>query len=490
MRAAALLVCCLCAHLAYANAVSTASTVSTGGVKPTKLRRSKGESKAKLRRRLGLGLADAAAKHGDAHAGGGLVGVIGAAEVVIVGASSSALSKGGASTSASTSAPKSAGADIVGQWGSAEDPTYRKLRYQVLSLLVPWMQQCQSPPLVGNMRTGMLRKLDVQGGNGSEDWISQDVELDVTTGVLSHYTEIVGKRILRGRYDINLCSVRPIDHIYHSAMYSFRIAFKADLKVDGGVGEVGGVVGGADGGVSKQIVIFSAEDEASLLYWFHSFLDCEVSLQQQRREREREEEEREQREQREREQSLLKQQEEKEREEKEGEEKERWEGEEGEGETASSTASAPAPITEHVDPPNPHDKILDRLAIRVTAASYPAQWLARRVRIWYLSAGFSLTQEQMGGFVGALRASGDAVLCSFADAEAGAGGGGTGAGGGRSVEAGAIASAEKGHRDFASMDWAALLDALKRHEMRSARAKASKIGAGSGVGAGTGAGAG
>jgi hypothetical protein len=131
MRAAAWLVGCLCAQLAYANAVSTAST-TTGGVKPTKLRRSKGESK-KLRRRLGLGLVDA--RHGDAHAGDGLVGSItGATEAATVGASPSSMSKGGASTSA----PKSAGADIVGQWGRAEDPTYRKLRYQVLSLLVPW----------------------------------------------------------------------------------------------------------------------------------------------------------------------------------------------------------------------------------------------------------------------------------------------------------------------------------------------------------------
>lgn len=66
------------------------------------------------------------------------------------------------------------------------------------------------------------------------------------------------KRIQRAKFDINMCSVKSIDQLFHSRLYSFKVTFKPEDPVE-----------------KKVTAVFAAEDEDALNYWLVSFEDCE-----------------------------------------------------------------------------------------------------------------------------------------------------------------------------------------------------------------------
>jgi hypothetical protein len=61
------------------------------------------------------------------------------------------------------------------------------------------------------------------------------------------------------KFDINLCTVKSIDQIYHSRLHCFKVTFRPD-----------------DPNEKKIVAVFAAEDEDTLNYWLVSFEDCEV----------------------------------------------------------------------------------------------------------------------------------------------------------------------------------------------------------------------
>lgn len=87
---------------------------------------------------------------------------------------------------------------------------------------------------------------------------------------------------------------------------------------------------------------------------------------------------------------------------------------------------------------NPRDVLLSKLKLSLNKVSYPAKKLARRIKVWYSSSGFSLTSdEEIQIFIQELRNSGDPVLISFAE-----------------------------EKFNGISDWANLLDLLRKYEQR------------------------
>jgi hypothetical protein len=87
---------------------------------------------------------------------------------------------------------------------------------------------------------------------------------------------------------------------------------------------------------------------------------------------------------------------------------------------------------------NPRDVLLSKLKLSLNKVSYPAKKLARRIKVWYSSSGFSLTSdEEIQIFIQELRKSGDPVLISFAE-----------------------------EKFNGISDWANLLDLLRKYEQR------------------------
>eukprot|EP00597_Dinobryon_sp_UTEXLB2267_P012265 CAMPEP_0170122228 /NCGR_PEP_ID=MMETSP0020_2-20130122/16510_1 /TAXON_ID=98059 /ORGANISM="Dinobryon sp., Strain UTEXLB2267" /LENGTH=1705 /DNA_ID=CAMNT_0010353037 /DNA_START=47 /DNA_END=5164 /DNA_ORIENTATION=+ len=92
----------------------------------------------------------------------------------------------------------------------------------------------------------------------------------------------------------------------------------------------------------------------------------------------------------------------------------------------SENASPPPPpikiapvevaITEAVvtAPSNPSDIHISQIRFHVKKVKYPAERLARRIKIWYCSSGFSLsTEQEIDQFVSELQQTGDSTLQSF-----------------------------------------------------------------------------
>lgn len=87
---------------------------------------------------------------------------------------------------------------------------------------------------------------------------------------------------------------------------------------------------------------------------------------------------------------------------------------------------------------NPRDALLSKLKLSLNKVSYPAKKLARRIKVWYSSSGFSLTSDdEIQIFIQELRKSGDPVLISFAE-----------------------------EKFNGISDWANLLDLLRKYEQR------------------------
>ena len=66
------------------------------------------------------------------------------------------------------------------------------------------------------------------------------------------------KKFQRAKFDINLCSVKSIDQLFHSRLYAFKITYKPE-----------------DPAEKKITAVFAAENEEILHYWLASFEDCE-----------------------------------------------------------------------------------------------------------------------------------------------------------------------------------------------------------------------
>ena len=82
----------------------------------------------------------------------------------------------------------------------------------------------------------------------------------------------------------------------------------------------------------------------------------------------------------------------------------------------SMQAFAPPPSLIPTVKINPRDVLLSKLKLSLNKVSYPAKKLARRIKVWYSSSGFSLTSdEEIQLFIQELRKSGDQVLISFAE---------------------------------------------------------------------------
>jgi hypothetical protein len=67
------------------------------------------------------------------------------------------------------------------------------------------------------------------------------------------------KRIQRAKFDINNCTVKSIDQLFHSRLHCFKVTHRPE-----------------DPAEKKITAVFAAEDEDSLNYWLISFEDCEV----------------------------------------------------------------------------------------------------------------------------------------------------------------------------------------------------------------------
>jgi hypothetical protein len=76
-----------------------------------------------------------------------------------------------------------------------------------------------------------------------------------------------------------------------------------------------------------------------------------------------------------------------------------------------------AVVVSHIAPPvKPSRQDLAGMQFVVKKVRYPADRLARRIKIWYCSSGFSLsTESSIQQFVNELRLTGDSTLESFAD---------------------------------------------------------------------------
>ena len=87
---------------------------------------------------------------------------------------------------------------------------------------------------------------------------------------------------------------------------------------------------------------------------------------------------------------------------------------------------------------NPIDTEISQMKLAVKGVQYPAERLARRIKIWYCSSGFSLsTEQEIQQFVRELRNTGDAVLEAFSEEKFGS-----------------------------ILDWANLLEVLRKYEQR------------------------
>lgn len=80
----------------------------------------------------------------------------------------------------------------------------------------------------------------------------------LTTPITSLLLYQHSKRFQRAKFDINLCSVKSIDQLFHSRLYSFKITYKPE-----------------DPAEKKITAVFAAENEDALHYWLASFEDCE-----------------------------------------------------------------------------------------------------------------------------------------------------------------------------------------------------------------------
>jgi hypothetical protein len=67
------------------------------------------------------------------------------------------------------------------------------------------------------------------------------------------------KRIQRAKFDINNCTVKSIDQLFHSRLHCFKVTHRPEDPTE-----------------KKVTAVFAAEDEDSLNYWLISFEDCEV----------------------------------------------------------------------------------------------------------------------------------------------------------------------------------------------------------------------
>lgn len=110
-------------------------------------------------------------------------------------------------------------------------------------------------------RSGYLLKLDAASKDiGEDSWINQFVTLDVSTGILEYYAEIAGRRILRGKVDINEASIKTIDYVYYGRLFSFKLMMNSARNLSNNQ--------------QQESIILSAEELESLSYWLISFQDC------------------------------------------------------------------------------------------------------------------------------------------------------------------------------------------------------------------------
>lgn len=106
------------------------------------------------------------------------------------------------------------------------------------------------------VRMGYLYKLDTTSKDiGEDSWISQYVSLSIATGILEYHAEIAGRRILRGKMDVNDSSIKTVDYVYYGRLFVFK------LTRNGGT-------------APEDSLIFAAEEMESLSYWLVSFNDC------------------------------------------------------------------------------------------------------------------------------------------------------------------------------------------------------------------------
>eukprot|EP00428_Durinskia_dybowskii_P087573 CAMPEP_0170449154 /NCGR_PEP_ID=MMETSP0117_2-20130122/51095_1 /TAXON_ID=400756 /ORGANISM="Durinskia baltica, Strain CSIRO CS-38" /LENGTH=1562 /DNA_ID=CAMNT_0010710381 /DNA_START=163 /DNA_END=4851 /DNA_ORIENTATION=+ len=113
-------------------------------------------------------------------------------------------------------------------------------------------------------RMGYLLRLDTAhahdaSGLGQDSWLNQYITLDITTGIMKIFSEVNEKRIQRLKFDINSCTVKSIDQLFHSRLHCFKISFRPE-----------------DPAEKKISAVFAAESEDALNYWLISFEDCEV----------------------------------------------------------------------------------------------------------------------------------------------------------------------------------------------------------------------
>ena len=68
------------------------------------------------------------------------------------------------------------------------------------------------------------------------------------------------KRIQRSKFDVNACTIKSIDTLFHSRLHCFKVSYRPDDNPN----------------EKKLTTVFAASDEETRNYWLVSFEDCEV----------------------------------------------------------------------------------------------------------------------------------------------------------------------------------------------------------------------
>eukprot|EP00981_Chlorochromonas_danica_P011163 scaffold3779_cov254-Ochromonas_danica.AAC.23 len=118
----------------------------------------------------------------------------------------------------------------------------------------------------GLVRMGYLYKLDTASKDvGEESWINQYITLSIATGMLECYAELAGRRILRGKINVNECNIKTIDYVYYGRLFVFKISPRRK-----------------ENGPSNAVsMIFAAEEMDSFSYWLISCNDCKLYQEEQ-----------------------------------------------------------------------------------------------------------------------------------------------------------------------------------------------------------------